>query len=132
MTGRVGLSSVIATRSGRTSGSGFAVNRMGPRWWSSSLPARRSEERRYELIKEEFLAECRLRSLEPPSADQADRYVRSALVLYAYGTGAGIRAVAAGEHGHTEHHLYYVRRWPLSRGLVEALARPNAHPTFAA
>ena len=36
-------------------------------------------ERRYELIKEEFLAECRLRSLEPPSADQADRYVRSAL-----------------------------------------------------
>jgi hypothetical protein len=36
-------------------------------------------ERRYELIKEEFLAECRLRSLEPPSADQVDRYVRSAL-----------------------------------------------------
>jgi hypothetical protein len=36
-------------------------------------------ERRYELIKEEFPAECRLRSLEPPSADQADRYVRSAL-----------------------------------------------------
>lgn len=25
-----------------TSGSGFAVKRMGPRWWSSSLPARRS------------------------------------------------------------------------------------------
>ena len=36
-------------------------------------------ERRYELVKEEFLAECRLRSLEPPSADQTDRYVRSAL-----------------------------------------------------
>ena len=36
-------------------------------------------ERRYELIKEEFLAECRLRSLEPPSPDQTDRYVRSAL-----------------------------------------------------
>lgn len=53
---------------------------MEPRWWSSSLPARRSSgERRYELIKEEFLAECRLRSLEPPSADQTDRYVRSAL-----------------------------------------------------
>jgi hypothetical protein len=34
-------------------------------------------ERRYELIKEEFLAECRLRSLEPPSADQTDRWWRS-------------------------------------------------------
>ena len=46
-------------------------------YWPSAGAARR--ERRYELIKEEFLAECRLRSLEPPSADQADRYVRSAL-----------------------------------------------------
>jgi hypothetical protein len=36
-------------------------------------------ERRYELSKEQFLGECRLRQLEPPSADQAARYVRSAL-----------------------------------------------------
>lgn len=36
-------------------------------------------ERRYELIKEEFLAGCRLRLLEPPSADQVERYARSAL-----------------------------------------------------
>ncbi len=36
-------------------------------------------ERRYELIKEQFLGECRLRQLEPPSADQVERYVRSAL-----------------------------------------------------
>jgi hypothetical protein len=28
-------------------------------------------ERRYELIKDEFLAECRLRQLELPTADQA-------------------------------------------------------------
>ncbi len=41
---------------------------------------------------------------------------RLLLVLYAYGTGAGVRAVAAGEHGHTEHHLYYVRRWHLTEG----------------
>ena len=30
-------------------------------------------ERRYELIKEQFLGECRLRQLEPPSADQVER-----------------------------------------------------------
>ena len=36
-------------------------------------------ERRYELIKEQFLGECRLRPEEPPSADQVERYVRSAL-----------------------------------------------------
>jgi Domain of unknown function (DUF4158) len=40
---------------------------------------RAQRERRYELIKEQFLGECRLRQLEPPSADQVERYVRSAL-----------------------------------------------------
>ena len=57
---------------------------------------------------------------------------RLLLVLYAYGTGAGIRAVAAGEHRHTEHDLYYVRRWHLTRELVEALAIQIANATFAA
>jgi Domain of unknown function (DUF4158) len=36
-------------------------------------------ERRYELVREEFLAECRVRRLEPPSPDQVERYARSAL-----------------------------------------------------
>jgi len=57
---------------------------------------------------------------------------RLLLVLYAYGTGAGIRAVAAGEHGHSEHDLYYVRRWYLNRELAEALAIQIANATFAA
>jgi hypothetical protein len=36
-------------------------------------------ERRYEVVKEHFLAECRLRQLEAPSPDQVERFVRSAL-----------------------------------------------------
>ena len=36
-------------------------------------------ERRYEVVREQFLGECRARELEPPTADQVDRYVRTAL-----------------------------------------------------
>jgi len=57
---------------------------------------------------------------------------RLLLVLYAYGTGAGVRAVAAGEHGHSEHDLHYVRRWHLTAELAEALAIQIANATFAA
>ena len=53
-------------------------------------------------------------------------------MLYAYGTGAGVRAVAAGEHGYSEHDLYYVRRWHLTAELAEALAIQIANATFAA
>lgn len=31
------------------------------------------------MVRERFLAECRERQLEPPTADQVDRYVRSAM-----------------------------------------------------
>jgi hypothetical protein len=31
------------------------------------------------LVREQFLSECRARQLEPPTADQVDRYVRTAL-----------------------------------------------------
>src|SRR3974377_967213 len=51
MTGGVGLSTVIATRSGRTSGSGFALKRMGPRWWSFSPLARRSGDGRMVWVR---------------------------------------------------------------------------------
>jgi TnpA family transposase len=62
---------------------------------------------------------------------------RLLLVIYAYGTGAGIRAVAAadrgdGDRGPDEHDLYYVRRWYLTTELVEALAVQVANATFAA
>ena len=56
---------------------------------------------------------------------------RLLLVVYAYGTGAGIRAVAAGEHGHSEHDLYYLRRWYVTRELVQTLAIQIANATFA-
>jgi hypothetical protein len=36
-------------------------------------------ERRYDVVRDQFLAECRARLLEPPAVDQVDRYVRSAL-----------------------------------------------------
>ncbi|MGH3282183.1 MAG: Tn3 family transposase, partial [Trebonia sp.] len=37
-------------------------------------------------------------------------FERLLLLVYAYGTGAGIRAVAAGDHPHTEDDLRYARR----------------------
>lgn len=56
---------------------------------------------------------------------------RLLLVLYAYGTGAGVRAVAVGEHDHSEHDLL---RAPLApdRRAGEALAIQIANATFAA
>jgi TnpA family transposase len=57
---------------------------------------------------------------------------RLLLVLYAYGTNTGIRAVAAGEHGHREEELYYVRRRYLTTDLVRALAIDIANATFTA
>ena len=62
---------------------------------------------------------------------------RLLLVVYAYGTGAGIRAVAAADRGADdrgpdEHDLYYARRWYLTTELAEALAVQIANATFAA
>ena len=37
------------------------------------------EERRYELVRNELLAECRSRSIEPPTPDRVERIVRSGL-----------------------------------------------------
>lgn len=37
------------------------------------------EERRYELVRDEVLAECRSRSIEPPTPDRVERIVRSGL-----------------------------------------------------
>jgi len=67
----------------------------------------------------------------------AELLERLLLVIYAYGTGAGIRAVAAADRGADdrgpdEHDLYYARRWYLTTELVEALAVQIANATFAA
>jgi len=65
--------------------------------------------------------------LDPGVLDQ-----RLLLAVYAYGTNTGIRAVAAGEHGHTEDDIRYVRRRYLSAETARAMAVEIANATFAA
>lgn len=57
---------------------------------------------------------------------------RLLLVVYAYGTGAGIRAVAAGDHAHSEDDLRYARRRYLSVQACRQVTRIIANATFAA
>ena len=54
------------------------------------------------------------------------------LAVYAYGTNTGIRAVAAGEHGHSEDDIRCVRRRYLSPDSARAMAVEIANATFAA
>ncbi|MFD9574560.1 Tn3 family transposase [Streptomyces sp. NPDC059982] len=56
---------------------------------------------------------------------------RLLLVIYAYGTNTGIKAVASGGHG-TEDELRYVRRRYLSAEAARAIAIQIANATFAA
>jgi hypothetical protein len=57
---------------------------------------------------------------------------RLLLVLYAYGTNTGIRAVSAGDHGRSEDDLRYVGRRFLTAELVRSMAIEIAHAAFAA
>ena len=57
---------------------------------------------------------------------------RLMLAIYGYGTNIGIRGVAAGDHGHSEDDLRYVRRRFLTPELVRSLAIEIANATFAA
>ncbi|MGH3436957.1 MAG: Tn3 family transposase [Sciscionella sp.] len=57
---------------------------------------------------------------------------RLMLVIYAYGTNTGIRAVAAGDYGHSEDDLRYVRRRYMSVAGAREVARVIANATFAA
>jgi hypothetical protein len=66
---------------------------------------------------------------EPISDQMLERLL---LIIYAYGTNTGIRAVAAGDHGHSEADLYYLRRRYLTPDLVRTLAIDIANATFAA
>jgi hypothetical protein len=51
---------------------------------------------------------------------------RLLLAVYAYGTNTGIRAVAAGEHGHREDDIRYVRRrYPPRRSPPARSSRPG-------
>lgn len=57
---------------------------------------------------------------------------RLLLLIYAYGTNTGLRAVAAGEHGHSEDDLRYVRRRYVTVAGAREAARAIANATFAA
>lgn len=57
---------------------------------------------------------------------------RLLLVLYAYGTNTGLRAVAGGRHGHSEDELRYVRRRYLTAEVAQAIAVAITDATFAA
>ncbi len=57
---------------------------------------------------------------------------RLLLAIYAYGTNTGIKAVAAGGHGHSEDDIRYVRRRYLTVEAARAIAVGMANATFAA
>jgi len=57
---------------------------------------------------------------------------RLLLAIYAYGTNTGIRAVAAGGHGHSEADIRYARRRYLTVEAAQAIAVAIADATFAA
>ena len=57
---------------------------------------------------------------------------RLILCIFGYGTNIGLRAIAAGEHGHTEEDLRYVRRRYLSAEGARSFAAAVANATFAA
>lgn len=57
---------------------------------------------------------------------------RLLLLIYAYGTNAGVRAVAVGDHGHSEDDLRYARRRYFTVPACRDVARAIANATFAA
>lgn len=62
-------------------------------------------------------------------ADLAERLM---LAIYGYGTNTGLRAVAAGQHQHSEDEIRYVRRRYLSADAARAVAVEIANATFTA
>ena len=62
----------------------------------------------------------------------ATLFQRLLLTVYAYGTNTGIRAVAAGEHGHGEDELRYVRRRYITVESCRQATRVIANATFTA
>ena len=63
-----------------------------------------------------------------PGAGLAERLL---LAIYGYGTNTGIRAVAAGQHAHSEDDIRYVRRRYLTAEAARAVAIQIADATFA-
>jgi hypothetical protein len=89
-----------------------------------------------DMLKEAVLRTGCLRAFSSVGAREAiDRdslEQRLILLIYAYGTNTGIRAVAAGEHGHREEDLRYARRRFLTveaaRQVAASLRTPPSPP----
>ncbi|MGH3533482.1 MAG: Tn3 family transposase [Pseudonocardiaceae bacterium] len=64
--------------------------------------------------------------------DPREFFERMLLVIYATGTGAGIRSVAAGDHPYSEDDLRYARRRFLSVPGARQVVKVIANATFAA
>jgi len=64
--------------------------------------------------------------------DRAELAEKLILCIFGYGTNIGLRAIAAGEHGHTEQDLRYVRRRYLSAEGARSFAAAIANATFTA
>lgn len=64
--------------------------------------------------------------------DRAELAEKLILCIFGYGTNIGLRAIAAGEHSHTEEDLRYVRRRYLSAEGARSFAAAIANATFAA
>ena len=81
-----------------------------------------------DMLKETVLRTGCLDAFTPAGRPRAPSTARCSLerlllLVYAYGTNTGIRAVAAGEHGHTEDDLRYVRRRYLTVEACRQVAR---------
>jgi TnpA family transposase len=64
--------------------------------------------------------------------DRAELAEKLILCIFGYGTNIGLRAIAAGEHSHTEEDLRYTRRRYLSADAVRSFAAAIANATLAA
>ena len=62
--------------------------------------------------------------------DETTLAERLLLVIYAYGTNTGIKAVAGSDHGHSENDLRYVRRRYLNADIGQRIAVEIANATF--
>ena len=89
-----------------------------------------------DMLKETVLRVGLVEHFAPAGArggiDRAVLAERLILCIFGYGTNIGLRAIAAGEHGHTEDELRYVRRRYLSAVGARGFAAAIANATFAA
>ena len=89
-----------------------------------------------DILKEAALRTPMLKALASvgtrEATDDAVLLQRLLLIAYAYGTNSGIRAVAAGDHGHTEEELRYTARRYLTAPGLKAAQVAIANATFAA